>query len=516
MRDRVLTFLLFAVVITASDFQLTPADRDDEAGWLQSLGLKPPADDWPLENPFAQPFTRRSLVVPTSWYRQMQPTALRADYLREDIKLLRRIMETAYGGWESASKLGWNWDTFFQNWDKDLAAHGEAEIPIDDAFAEWRRYMAVQLDNHSGPLAGKQATVGHGGSLTSILSKTPDGTCTELRNAKDATFAINAKDPAQRPKKRESLDGKAVTYIVATSLKGPINAVHCGSAWIPAAPAWNPDDGSERIASIRGLSQTEKDVPSFRSISPRIAYLRLPSFSKPNVELLRALEPSIKARTHDEELLIVDLRSNGGGDMRINAVTNWVKTRPFGGARRLNASCLYPALRWGYTQISSSSLKPPISTELRRSLQGGLDELGKDDAPGCPAKFNQTAARWTYNQHQYPSAPEGKTRLLVLTDNFCGSDCEAAVLALAAIPGTVVAGVNTYGVAQFVQPGYFVLPRTRLPFRVALGTNDNYGDNRSFDGYGFDVDVVLATKEERSAEGVLRLAERLLEGGSKK
>jgi hypothetical protein len=98
----------------------------------------------------------------------------------------------------------------------------------------------------------------------------------------------------------------------------------------------------------------------------------------------------------------------------------------------------------------------------------------------------------------------------VLVNNFCGSDCEASVQVLSAIPGSVIAGVNTFGVAQYIQPGYFVLPNTRLPFRVALGTSDNYGDDRSFDGYGFDVDIVLASKQDQSPESILRLAERLL------
>jgi hypothetical protein len=510
MRSVLLHLLFLTSLLTAADTKLTQAEREDEVRWLQSLGLKPPAEAWPLEDPFSPPFTRRSLIVPTAWYRQKPPQALRADLFREDIKLLRRIMEAAYGGWEPAKKLGWNWDTFFQSWDADLAARGEAELPLTEAFAPWRKFMEVQLDNHSGPVAGPLAASGHAGSWLSILSGEPAGACTEFRNGKGATFPINAADPAQQPKKRERLDGKPVTYVVAPWLKGPITSVHCGSAWIAAEPAWFSEEGDERRAAIRGLAQTEKDVPSFRSISPRIGYLRFPTFSKPNVELIRALEPSLRARTHNEQLLLVDLRGNGGGDVRVNAVANWVKLRPAGGARRTGASCLYPPLRWGYAQISSSNLKPPITAELRRSLQFGLDNLVKSDDPACPAKFNETPPRSNYTQHRYPSAPDGKTRVLVLTDNFCGSDCEVAVTKLAAIPGTVIAGVNTFGVAQFIQPGYFVLPRTRLPFRVALGTQDAYGDGRSFDGYGFDVDIVLATKQEQSAEAILKLAERLL------
>jgi hypothetical protein len=508
MRRTVLSFLFAAAVLAAADTKLTQAEREGEVQWLESLGLKAPAAVWPLEDPYATPFTRRSLVVPTAWYRQKPLTTLRADLFREDIKLLRRIMETAYGGWEPARKRGWNWDAFFANWDADLAARGDAELPIADAFAGWRKYMEFQLDNHSGPLAGNMAAVGHALSWSTVLAQEPAETCTELRNSKGAIYPIDAGDPAQRPKKREGVDGEPVTYIVANTLKGAITAVHCGSGWIPAEPAWMSEEAHG--AHILALAQTDKDVPSFRSISSRIGYLRLPTFSKANGELLRVLEPSLRARPHQEELLVVDLRNNGGGDMRITAVGNWVRLRDADGVRRVGSSCLYPALRWGYSQISSGGLKPPISDALRQRLQSSLNDLVKADDPACPAKFTETPARWTYHQHTYPSKPEGKTRLLVLTDNFCASDCEAAVIRLAAVPGTIVAGVNTAGVAQFIQPGYFVMPQTRLPFRVALGTEDQYGDGRSFDGYGFDVDVALASKADQSPEGVMRLAQRLL------
>jgi Peptidase family S41 len=509
MRSTIYALLLFVVSLHAADNKLTQADRDGEVQWLQSLGLKVPAATWPLEDPYAMPFTRRSLIVPTAWYRQRQQQ-VRADLFREDIKLLRRIMETAYGGWEIARKRGWDWDAFFRDWDADLAARGEAEIPIADAFAQWRKYMAVQLDNHSGPLYANFAATGRAFSWSAVLAREPGGTCTELRNNKDAVFPINASDPAQQPKKRQNIDGKPITYIVANSSKGAITAVHCGDAWIPAQPAWFTESNAERFVNIKQLSQSEKDVPLFRSISPRIGYLRFPTFSKANVELIRKLEPELHAKSHNEELLIVDLRSNDGGDVHIDAVTNWAKLRQIGGPRRNGASCLYPALRWGYAQVSSQSLKPPISAAMRSSLQHSLDSVMQKDDPACPAKFIETPAHWVYTQHQYPSKPEGKTRLLMLTDNWCGSDCEAAVNMLAAVPGAVIAGVNTFGVAGFVQPGYFVLPQTRMPFRVALGTQDHYGDGRSFDGYGFDVDIVLAEKKDQSAEAILSLAERLM------
>jgi hypothetical protein len=107
---------------------------------------------------------------------------------------------------------------------------------------------------------------------------------------------------------------------------------------------------------------------------------------------------------------------------------------------------------------------------------------------------------------QPPGEVDGHLRVLALVDNGCGSDCEYMTLLLSSLPETVIVGSNTFGVAQFIQPGYSVLPHTRLPFRVALGMSDGYGDNRSFDGYGYDVDFLLTTQEDQSRQNILALA----------
>jgi len=45
---------------------------------------------------------------------------------------------------------------------------------------------------------------------------------------------------------------------------------------------------------------------------------------------------------------------------------------------------------------------------------------------------------------------------------------------------------------------------------MARGISDIYGDNRSFDGYGLNVDVVLPTASSQSPTKILKLAETLI------
>jgi hypothetical protein len=78
---------------------------------------------------------------------------------------------------------------------------------------------------------------------------------------------------------------------------------------------------------------------------------------------------------------------------------------------------------------------------------------------------------------------------------------------LASLPESIIVGTNTYGVCQMIQPGYSVLPHTGLRYRIALGRSDPYGDNRSVDGYGLDVDVVLPDVDTLKPEKMIELAE---------
>ena len=76
---------------------------------------------------------------------------------------------------------------------------------------------------------------------------------------------------------------------------------------------------------------------------------------------------------------------------------------------------------------------------------------------------------------------------------------------LGALPETVVVGTNSGGICQYIQPGLGVLPNTRLAFRFALGERDVYGDGRSVDGHGLDVDVLLREDQGWTPERVAKL-----------
>lgn len=498
------------------------AARDSESSRLRALGVALPEGGVVLERPWDPPYTRRSFIVPQSWFRQPRRDSVSADALARDLPVLRALMERAYGGWDAAKRRGWDWDKWFADWDGMLRAHPDQTLSMIDAFSPMKEFMAFQLDNHTTiPLGVRFGS----GSRSSLIDGSPEGPCNQVTMANGATVTLDGRDPAQHPRHATRWNGAArrldsVTYLSLPAGRGMPVAISCANHSLHMTPVWPFDDVENatraelivRDSVVRSLSGAVSDTPDFRILDSTVAYLRLPDFTEVNGQLIEQRIAGWPKYSGRERVLIIDLRDNGGGNATLQPLAGWVDTR--GVSRALNArrhqgaSCLYHALRWGYTTISTASIKPPASTNFTLRLQSLVDDLFRQSAPACPSAFADSSSGWDYRQHamRAPGLVDGHLRLLVLVNNGCGSDCEAEVLMLSSLPQTVVVGSNTFGVAQFIQPGYSVLPHTRLPFRIALGTSDAYGDGRSFDGFGVDVDIVLATPADESRESILALA----------
>ena len=93
---------------------------------LQQLGLVLRDGSLLKPHPFEPPWTSHSLLIPPSWTERVIPPFLsrhvRADQLLADLDILQPVMQRAYGGWDSAATRGWNWDQWFADWRKQLAA----------------------------------------------------------------------------------------------------------------------------------------------------------------------------------------------------------------------------------------------------------------------------------------------------------------------------------------------------------------------------------------------------------
>lgn len=476
---------------------LTAAEIEAESTQLKQAGLIVPGGSFLKEHPFEPPWTSHSLLVPSGWSSEPFKALLgshfvRADLLLADLDVLEPVMERAYGGWDSGAARGWNWDQWFSDWRKKLAQKGSTEISFDEAFAPIDALIAFQRDNHTQiPLS--RWTTG-AGSQTALLSGAPNAPCTEIR-AGNQFFSIAADDAGQQVRTAKAWRSGAKSFLDAKYISMPTSygtpqAVNCGGVWIGLQQVGNRAVGGLFLMLNRLRQLVKPDRPRIERIGEGIVYARLPAFSWSNYEHLSRV--GWAKRQPGDRVLIVDLRGNGGGDGQygLDVLKDWVdetKMVPFEDiGSQLTSSCLYEPLRWNEAVQST----PGILPSQKKSLQTMLDRMAQPYPPGCPRTEDIKAPKWTYLQRRFEPKP-GDLRIIALVNSGCGSDCEWITAGLASLRQTIVMGTNTYGVLQFIQPGYSVLPHTGLRYRIALGRSDYYGDNRSVDGYGLDVDVVI-------------------------
>jgi hypothetical protein len=492
---------------------LTLAEIHAEDARLTQFGLTLRDGSLLIDHPFQPPWTSHSLLMPSQ--SRIQPPLLRAllgsskvraDLLRSDLDVLEPVMQRAYGGWDSASARGWNWSKWFSDWRNRLAAKGSTEITLDEAFAPVDGLKAFQRDNHTQIPLERFARVGNDGSQTALLKTIPESSCQEVQSS-GKTFQIPTNDPAQQVKiVNEWHDGESTlaraAYISMPLSRGTPQAVYCGSRWIYLSKV------DTKSSSISPLSRwfSKSDPPRIEKLGDGVVYVRLPTFLAANYEdLSRNNWPH---RESGDRILIVDLRNNDGGSAGYGkqVLEGWIDQSrmvpwdQFG--KQLIASCLYAPLRWNAQMVFSPKLFPGQKT----FLQDLLDQIGRSYQAGCPRTVDVTEPRWTYSAHRFAPKP-GNLRIIALVNSKCGSDCELLTAELASLPETIVAGVNTFGVGQFIQPGYSVLPHTGLHYRIALGMSNFYGDNRSYDGYGLDVDVILPDVDTLQPAQLRNLAE---------
>jgi hypothetical protein len=475
---------------------LLPEEIKEEEDWLRSLGLKLPEGGLLVQQPFASPIIRRSFIVPSHWHWQPPQDTVAPEDLARDLVPLRLAAEKAYIGWERAAATGWDWDDFFDRWHRKLMSDRRWEIPAHEAFTPWYKLLEYQPDNHSGP---RLANPHRDFARTVYFLERPSSPIKLWRNRQGATGPIDSTDPAQVAWEAflpDLRDGRLrpIWGMSHPARYGNWEAVEAGGTWLPVQNANGFEE--ERFASVSALLGAQNDQLGYRRLSRSVAYLRIPTLSYSLA--YQAIQhgdwfPDDGFKVKD---LVVDLRGNGGGAADVvfallNKLQGWREHEDISFSISWKESCVADALLWGNAQYHFQGAKGPLPTRLRQTVQAILYRVLLPSDLGCPVIFREHRSKWGYRQHRFPSHPQqGEPRLILLTDGDCGSDGEFLVFALALIPGSIVVGTCTAGVGQFARPGYFVLPSTRVGFRLAAALSDILGDGSSFDGYGLKMDVL--------------------------
>lgn len=492
---------------------LTTAEIKAEDAYLGQFGLIVPDGSFLKEHPFEPPWTSHSLLMPSSWLpepgikRLLGSHRVRADMLLADLDVLEPVMQRTYGGWDSAEARGWKWNQWFADWRKQLATAGRKELPFNEAFAPIDALLAFQRDNHTQiPLTRLTGD----GSQTAVLASAPGAPCVEIR-ASNGLFPMAANDAGQQARSAKLWNAGANTFAVANYIAMPAShgtpqAVRCGGTWIPLLPVGNRTGSLSLQLNKLWEEAVSHDQPRIERLGEGIAYARLPTFAWQNYE--QVSRQNWAKRRPEDRVLIIDMRDNGGGSAEygLEMLKDWIDEQRMvqfdSLGSQITSSCLYAPLKWDYSFQSA----PTISSGHKKYLQSLLDRMSQPYPPGCPRTVDTKPTQWTYLQHRFEPKP-GNLRLIALVNSRCGSDCELLTAMLASLPETIVVGANTFGVCQFIQPGYSVLPHTGLRYRISLGMSNYYGDNRSVDGYGLNVDVVLPEVDTLKPDHMREFAE---------
>lgn len=529
------------------NFHFEQSSIDADTAFLRSLGLDLPADTV-KQNPYSMPLGARSFVNLTSAFSNIDTSIqyVAPKQLALDLYILELAFQKAYGGFDLAAKKGLDWNKFFGDWRTWLESLPEDQaISVSDAFAPYFKLKSIQVDNHSFPaLAELLSKKIEYGSVGTIIRSTSIENCTRVESSGGEYFPLSASDKSQAFKRRQlfgyASEDKIQTghYLSHPRAWGSITSASCDEHQVDAedipSPAYNTDGFAARQANILNLmhgSNSGRDLsetryPIYRTISETVSSIRIPSLTLSKMQQIESFELSLPRTAGSEKVLVIDLRQNGGGfdtpaaDRFYASLKAWpelnaVLTDSSNALDNMTIKnpCIADALKWGDSQTSLVGLTT-LDRDSIAVYQQQINKILSSDSASCPVTMEEHPGKWNLSMHKFnPEA--GKTIFLVLVDNNCGSDCEWMTEMLAKSRQTLIAGSNTFGVLQFVQPGMMILSNTKIPFTVARGFSDLYGDNRSIDGYGIDVDVVFTDEDSHSEQGVVWLAKQLAVDPSK-
>jgi hypothetical protein len=488
--------LLGSTLATAS--QVSDSDITAENARFIALGVTLPKGGVILKQPYALPYQNRSFIVPLTWLDN-DPKFIRADAMRQDLPILRLLMQKTYPGWNMAASRGWDWNAWFADWDLQLALDGKKELTATQAVAPWITFRKFLLDNHSHPMV-----LGiEGQTLSAKLEQRPNGSCDLLHADSGKDVRLNSTDRGQQPHVVSSWSGSSFheqAYIAYPDDVGPVESIRCNGRPV-------------------NLTMTEQPLlqpgPAYyKDLGEGIGYIRASGiFSYASNERIR-MALSANEQVDKQKAIILDVRMNGGGAAPLDILSHWFSREALAGITRPGTylslhSCYAIGLQFNLGQeFLMRGLKAPLPTETKSLVQNIMNAIGDDSPNACDVKEVRRHSAWTLLDHHFEIENSGKarTRIVVVVDNECGSDCEGLVTDLAQLPGTVIAGTSTAGTIGFLQPGMFVLPHSRLPFMLAQAYADLYGDGRSQAGYGLSVDVLLATKQSQELGSLKALA----------
>jgi len=425
--------------------------------------------------------TRRAYTrwrVPASECRAPGPAEVGPAAMRADWAHLRTLLERGYAGYPLAADEA-GWARVFEDGEAALPTEPVEAIAFRDFLVERLRFVD---DNHMGfwvrgpdrRRRWRSTSAHHLAHRSDVSFERRDG---EWVDPGGRPLARCGDRPAADLVRPVWTDEGLERRVVVRSPE-PLAELSCTL-------------GGEAVAlPVRAWTRRRDRGAAFERRDAEFPWLRVRSLGMARRDALERFVQSA-ALVRDEDVVVLDVRGNGGGSDRF--LLRWFRALTAQDLRyfdtlRINSEVELQgaATFWG-CQGALASGDGAGSAWIRSRVRQAEQERERAMAERGP--FVERIEGHYVERGRAPSRFEG--RLVLLTDRGCGSACETSVLLARQLPGALIVGENTEGTMKVGELRFYRLPDTGVWVSIGRRVHRDPATGTFPEGRGYAPDVWL-------------------------
>ncbi len=233
----------------------------------------------------------------------------------------------------------------------------------------------------------------------------------------------------------------------------------------------------------------------------RVSLIGITQFPNPNSELWKGFEDKIRKTLKPNDIVILDLRGNSGGD---DSKGGWLANYLYGSQVKLpyadpfdmntKESFIVMAnavmiIKKNHQKLEHAELDwiNKLNRFAERSENGEKVDLRKELVIETAEKELKTESLKSKYQH--------KGNIYILMDRRCGSSGESTIDFFENMPHVKKVGQNTAGYVHFGNNGFIMLPHSSVIIQLATSFN-TYKDGRFIEKNGIKPDIFIESGKD--------------------
>ncbi|MBL7726177.1 MAG: hypothetical protein JNM68_00750 [Dinghuibacter sp.] len=249
-------------------------------------------------------------------------------------------------------------------------------------------------------------------------------------------------------------------------------------------------DSMLMIKSLENLTRnqivnTKNDDFRFVNLNDSVCYLNFPSFSYYYKKMCDSIVTTNRDIIEKSKYLVVDIRNNGGGSIySFYKLFNYIYTGPTN----------YVS---GYYLASEDHISR--ETKTLEKIKKDKDTSGLADQEYLVEQLNKNKGGFYYQQLEQLTRDKvfsTPSIVVFLTNDGTASAAEMLLIMAKQNSKTIIAGVNTDGAADFLEPQFYYLCNKRFVIGIPWIKRSRFEYKENIDGIGISPDINLEYIEE--------------------